>query len=419
MSPDDTGPLVARRSVLSRLYRGETDFDVVGRMRWWFGLSGAAVLISVVSLFTQGLNLGIDFEGGVVWEAEAPEEVSVADVESAVGGFVDEANVQELSNDDGRRVRVQAESQPLEVQNEVISELAELTGTPENEVILTSVGPSWGDEITEKAIRALVIFLGLLLLYITVRFEFRMAVATIVALLHDLVITVGVYSVFQFPVTPATLVAVLTILGFSIYDGVVVFDRVNENTRLVSVTGKLTYRAMVNKSLNEVLMRTINTTITAVIPVLCILAIGSLALGATTLQEFGLALLVGLLAGTYSSILVASPLLVVLKEREPRYRDVAERIETRGAASARRGTKVKPSTGGGTATAVLDAPDEASVGDPDDAGADEGGGDAPRRSGRSKRSGRSSTQGPSSTPSTTTSDGPVQPRARKVKKRRR
>jgi preprotein translocase subunit SecF len=170
-----------------------------------------------------------------------------------------------------------------------------------------------------------------------------MAAATIVALLHDIVVTVGVYSIFQIPVTPATLIAVLTILGFSIYDGVVVFDRVDENTHLVSVSNRLTYRAMVNRSLNEVLMRTVNTTIAAVLPVLSVVVIGSLALGASALQEFGLALLIGLLAGTYSSIFVASPLLVMLKEREPRYREVETRIESREGPTPARCAAARPS----------------------------------------------------------------------------
>lgn len=393
MSADQPqSPVAERRSLragLRRLYDGENDYDILGRSRIWLAVSAVVVVGSIISLATQGLNLGIDFEGGVVWEVEAPDDVSVTDVQDEVDDLVETANVQELTGDRGRVVRIQAEAEATAVQVEVSERLAELTGTTIDDVNLTSIGPSWGEEITEKAMRALVIFLGLLTVYITIRFELRMALATIVALLHDIILTVGVYSIFQIPVTPATLIAVLTILGFSIYDGVVVFDRVNENTHLVSVSNRMTYRAMVNQSLNEVLMRTVNTTITAVLPVLCVVVIGSLALGATALQEFGLALLVGLLAGTYSSIFVASPLLVLAKEREPRYQDLDRRINEREQLASSRRRKVGASS-------------------PHDDGGDEDGGDTSATT--SSRPPRASTR---------SEPGVVQPRARKVKKRRR
>jgi preprotein translocase subunit SecF len=385
------------REGLSRLYHGENHYDILGKSRIWLVVSAVVVAASIVSLATQGLNLGIDFEGGVVWEVEAADDVSIADVEDEVGGLVESANVQELTSDDGRVIRVQAEAEATEVQADVTGRLAELTGASVNDVSLTSIGPSWGDEITEKAIRALVIFLGLLTIYITLRFELRMAGATIVALLHDIVVTVGVYSIFQIPVTPATLIAVLTILGFSIYDGVVVFDRVDENTHLVSVSNRLSYRAMVNRSLNEVLMRTVNTTIAAVLPVLSVVVIGSLLLGASALQDFGLALLVGLLAGTYSSILVASPLLVLLKEREPRYREVEARIENREVADTRKERR----RAGVAAPAVAGEDDDQAA--PDDAAA-------------STNVKATKTKAP---PSSSLDTGTVQPRGRKVKKRRR
>jgi preprotein translocase subunit SecF len=193
---------------------------------------------------------------------------------------------------------------------------------------VNSVGPSWGKEITSKAIRALVVFLVLITIYITIRFEWEMALATLAALLHDILITVGVYSLFGFPVTPATVIAVLTILGYSIYDGIVVFDRVDENAKALASSGRTTYSGMVNESLNEVLMRTLNTSITALIPILSLLVIGSLVLGATTLQEFALALFIGLASGAYSSIFIASPILALLKEREPRWQALRRRLET-------------------------------------------------------------------------------------------
>lgn len=207
--------------------------------------------------------------------------------------------------------------------------IAEVTGGRVDDVNLNSVGPSWGDEISEKALRALVFFLIAITAYITLRFELKMALPTLAALVHDIVVTIGVYSVAGFEVTPATVIAVLTILGYSIYDGIVVFDKVDENTRLVGASGGLTYSAMVNLSLNQVLMRSLNTSITALLPVGSLLVLGSFVLGATSLEDFALALLIGLGAGAYSSIFIASPLLAVLKEREPRYRDVRRRLAAR------------------------------------------------------------------------------------------
>jgi preprotein translocase subunit SecF len=220
------------------------------------------------------------------------------------------------------------------VGGKVSDKLAELTGSKVSQVTVDTVGPSWGREISQKARNALIVFLIAITLYITLRFEFRMAVATLAALVHDLVIVVGIYAVFGFPVTPATVIAILTILGFSIYDGIVVFDRVDENTKLLGKRAKITYSEMANTSLNQVLMRSLNTSITALLPILSVLVIGAGFLGATTLEEFGLALFLGLLSGAYSSIFIATPLLAMLKEREPRYRDLRARVEAQHAAAA-------------------------------------------------------------------------------------
>jgi preprotein translocase subunit SecF len=271
-----------------------------------------AVLIGVGSLLTRDLNLGIDFEGGVVWQVAAGE-ASVGDARDALDEFgLGGATIQELESD------------------EVTAALADLTGSPVDDVNLTSVGPSWGEEISEKALRALIVFLVLVTIYIALRFELKMAIPTLVALVHDVLITLGVYSVTQLEVTPATVIAVLTILGYSIYDGIVVFDKVDENTRLVSSTGGLSYAGMVNVSLNQALMRSLNTTITALLPVASLLIVGAWIMGAMVLQEFAIALLIGLFSGAYSSIFIASPLLAWLKEREPRYRDIKRRVAARG-----------------------------------------------------------------------------------------
>ncbi len=329
------GPVLERRrGILTRLYHGETRIDFVGRAKLWLAISGLVIGAGLVSLVWRGLNLGIDFEGGTVWEVEA-NEASVADARDALeplglGG----AEIQTLSSDEGVRLRVQAEpsddpGEAREEQRAVADALASLAGVPADDVSINAVGPTWGEEISTKALRALVLFLVVVSIYITFRFELKMALATLAALVHDLLVTVGVYSLTGFEVTPATVIAILTILGYSIYDGIVVFDKVDENTRLVTSAGRMTYGDMVNRSLNQTLMRSLNTQITALLPMLSLLVIGALVLGATTLQEFALALLIGQASGAYSSIFIASPMLALLKEREPRYKELRRRLVAR------------------------------------------------------------------------------------------
>jgi preprotein translocase subunit SecF len=196
---------------------------------------------------------------------------------------------------------------------------------------VNDVGPSWGKAVTQKARNALIVFFVLISAYISLRFEWKMAVAALLAVVHDILVTVGVYSISRFEVTPATVVAFLTILGYSMYDTIVVFDKVQENTKGVTAS-RLTYSDTVNLSMNQVLMRSVNTSIVAIMPIVSILVIGAGILGATTLNDFGLALLVGLMTGAYSSIFVASPILAILKEREPRYVNVRQRLTAKGGA---------------------------------------------------------------------------------------
>jgi preprotein translocase subunit SecF len=238
-----------------------------------------------------------------------------------------DAKIQVVGDD---TLRVQAAADDKAETAAVTSKLADLGRTDVSQVNLNEVGPSWGDEITNKARRALIIFLFAISLYISLRFEWKMAVATMAAMFHDILVTVGVYSISGFEVTPATVIAGLTILGYSIYDGIVVFDKVDENTRGLAASGRMTYGEMVNLSLNQVLMRSLNTSITALLPILSLLIVGGFILGATTLQDFALALLIGLTASAYSSIFIASPLLALLKEREPRYAGIKERVLARG-----------------------------------------------------------------------------------------
>ena len=325
-----TDPVVERRSIFTRLYHGETKIQFVRRLPRWAALSAVVILLGLLSLWQRGLNLGIDFEGGVVWEVPAGD-VSVTEAQDALSdNGLSGLTIQTLTSEEGVRLRVEAE--PLDDAEEVqavTQELAELTGSDIEDVNLNAVGPSWGEEISRKAIRALAFFLVAITIYITLRFELRMAIPTLVALIHDVLVTIGVYSIAGFEVTPATVIAILTILGFSIYDGIVVFDKVDENTKLVGTATGMTYSDMIDLSLNQVLMRSLNTSITALLPVASLLILGSYILGATTLQEFALALLIGLFSGAYSSLFIASPLLAVLKEREPRYRDIRHKLEGR------------------------------------------------------------------------------------------
>ena len=320
----------SRRSLPGRLYHGETNVDFVGRRRLWFTISAVAVVLSLAGLFGKGLNLGIDFEGGTVWVVPAGD-ASVGDVRDAVGEFgLAGATIQTLESDDGTSIRIEAEPTTAATSDDVSAAVAEASGSTFDDVEITSVGPSWGDEISAKALRALVVFLFAVTIYIALRFELKMAIPTLVALIHDVIITVGVYAWAGLEVTPATVVAVLTILGYSIYDGIVVFDKVDENARLVSSTGGMSYAGMVNVSLNQALMRSLNTTITALLPVGSLLIVGSWMMGAATLEEFAVALLIGLFSGAYSSLFLASPLLAVLKEREPRFREIRNRVAARG-----------------------------------------------------------------------------------------
>jgi preprotein translocase subunit SecF len=317
-------------SIWHRLYNGETDLNFIGRWRTWFVLSGIVLLIGIGSLFAQGLNLGIEFEGGVSWQVPVGS-ASVDSMRSAVeGAGVKGATVQTVGAGSSERLRIKAEAKTTAEQKKIAGVIAKAAGVKVNDVAQQDVSKSWGDQITKKAQRALLIFLVLVSLYIAFRFEWKMALATLIALVHDILITVGIYSVFKFEVTPATVIAILTILGYSIYDGIVVFDRVDENAKALAVSGGSTYSVMVNDSMNQVLMRTLNTSITALLPIISLLVLGSLILGATTLEEFALALFIGLASGAYSSIFIASPTLALLKEREEKWANVRKRLEARG-----------------------------------------------------------------------------------------
>jgi preprotein translocase subunit SecF len=317
-----------RGGLAHRLYHGETSYDFIGRARLWFIISAAVIVIGLASLFTRGLNFGIDFKGGSAWDLPS-NGVSVADARSELQSIgLGDSKIQILG---GNTLHVQAEPQKQETIDKVTDRLAKLAKVPTAQVSVNSIGPSWGGAVTRKAERALVFFFIAIAIYISFRFEWKMAVAALSAVVHDILVTVGIYSLSGFAVTPATVIAFLTILGYSLYDTIVVFDKVEENTRGLAASGRLTYGETVNLSMNQVLMRSLNTSLVAILPIVSVLVIGVYGLGATTLEDFGLALLIGLLTGAYSSIFIASPILAILKEREPRYSSIRQRIESKGA----------------------------------------------------------------------------------------
>lgn len=312
---------------MSRINRGQTSIDF---LVWWkrgLAISVVLVIVSIVSLSTRGLNLGIDFEGGVSWEVQAPG-VSVEEARSGLESVGEaQAKIQVVGSD---ILRVQGPESTAEHTAEVRQKLAEIAGAETSDVSVSTVGASWGADVTASAVRALVFFAIAILIYLSVRLEWRMAVAAVLAVVHDVLISVGVYSVFQFEVSPGTVIAFLTILGYSIYDTIVVDDKIKENERLVGQSGRMTYGQMTSLSMNEVLLRSINTTVSSLLPVLSLLIVGAFLMGAVTLQEFSVALTVGLIAGAYSSVFVAAPVLVALKEREPKYKVIRERLESQG-----------------------------------------------------------------------------------------
>ena len=283
-------------------------------------------MIAIAGFALRGLNLGIEFEGGLGLQAPNPAGAEVSEIRAALSEVgVDDATIQEL--DDGASVRITTKELDDATLNAAVDAVAEVTGSDRNDISIEAVGPSFGALVAQRALTALAVFLGAVVLFISWRLEFKMALAGIAALVHDLIITVGVYALTGFPVTPATVVAILVILGYSLYDTVVVFDKVEELIEIEAEqkNSKKTITDIVNQSMNSVLARSLATSITSLLPVGSILFVGSFVLGAPTLRDCALALFVGIAAGTYSSIFVAAPLLATWKRREEHWADKAER----------------------------------------------------------------------------------------------
>ncbi len=308
-------------SLAGRLYRGETTFDFMSQRKRWFTVSAVVLAISLFSLIVRGLDGSVDFTGGTIVEAENSGGADIGAVRDALAGIGQEGARVQLTG--GGSIIVQTEALGAAEQDTLVETVAAVGGVTPDETNVDAVGPTFGAEITRRAIQALVIFLIVVALFITWRFEWKMALGALAALFHDLIITAGIYSVVGFEVTPATIIAILTILGYSLYDTVVVFDKITENVN--DLNTRNTFSEIANLSMNQVLMRSINTSLTTLLPIGSLLFVGSFLLGATTLREFALALFIGVAAGTYSSIFIATPLLTMWKETEPEWQRMQRR----------------------------------------------------------------------------------------------
>ncbi len=315
-----------------RLYRGETSIEFIGNRRRWYAISAFFILLSIAALTLQGLHLGIEFKGGSSFTV-TKQSASIEDARAAVEavGIPGEIIVQNVGTD---KVRVQTGALDILQNNAVQDALAAKFSVSVESIDTQIVGPSWGKEITRKALYGLIGFLICVMLYLAMAFEPKMAVAAIVAVIHDVFITVGIYALVGFDVTPATVIGFLTILGYSLYDTVVVFDKIRENTRMITSSSKSTYSQAVNLAVNQTIVRSFNTSIIALLPVGSILFVGAGLLGAGTLKDLSLALFIGLAVGTYSSVFIAPPVLAQLREKEPAMIALAKRVNGRSAAPA-------------------------------------------------------------------------------------
>jgi len=317
-----------------RLYNGEAGFDVVGNSKLIYRITAVVLALCLLSIVFRGFNFGIDFEGGnsfrlpgseqQLGEVRAAAEDAGADVATAqvVGGDTLLLRTGTLDNDTERAV---------------VDAVAGAAGVEASDVSPESVSAEWGSDITDQALIALAVFLVAVVIFLALRFQPKMAIGAMAALLHDIIVTAGVYSLIGFEVTPSTVIGFLTILGFSLYDTVVVFDKVDENVKDLDRTASMTWSEAANLAVNQTLMRSINTTVIALLPVAGLLFVGAGLLGVGTLKDLALVLFVGLAAGAYSSIVLATPIVADLKEREPEVQALRRRVQARRSSAARQG----------------------------------------------------------------------------------
>jgi preprotein translocase subunit SecF len=303
------------------------EFHIIQQRRRWAIVSGVVIAISLLGLFWRGLNYSIDFTGGTLIEYRLATAASVEEIREVLESdpYARESAEVQIAGTDRVSIRTTALTDlSAEERTRLFDALAEQAGITADDISAQVVGPTWGEQISRQALIGLLIVLLAITLYITLRFEWKMALGAMVAMLHDVIITAGVYALTGREVSPPTVIAILTILGFSLYDTVVIYDKVKENVESTAALGKDTYEGVANASMNQVLMRSVNTSLVVVLPILSLLLFGG-----DTLKDFAFAMLVGVMTGAYSSIFVATPILVVLKEREPRYQQLRARLEGR------------------------------------------------------------------------------------------
>ena len=332
---------MAKSGLASRLYRGEADLNIVGRRKLWFGVAAALVLVAVLSFAVRGFSLGIEFAGGNSFQVPASvgtldgTEAKVNDALKTAGGGAEVVTAQKVGGAGGDFYEMRTTQLSPEQANAVKGEIARTFSIQPSQISGDQVSEAWGAQVTERALLGLLIFIAVVSIYLILRFEWRMAVAAISSLFMNLVLTAGIYSLVGFEVTPSTIIGFLTILGFALYDVVVVFDKVQENTRGITANNNLTYGEAANLALNQSLMRSLNTSVVALLPVGGLLFIGAGLLGAGTLKDLGLVLFVGMAVAFLTSILLATPLLVLLKNQDPRINAHNKRVLARRGAIAR------------------------------------------------------------------------------------
>jgi len=325
------------------LYTGRRSYDIVGRRKVWYTISVVLVVISAVLLFTPGLNPGIEFRGGSEFTVSNPDstdqQLAIETVQSVAPG-----ESPRVSTVGGSSLRIQTSELSNDQVTQVAGALQEAFGVTQDEITSSYIGPTWGQDVSRKAVTGIVVFLLFVTVVMTIYFRnWRMAVAALVALFHDLIITVGIYAGVGWEVTPATVIGFLTILGYSIYDTVVVFDKVRENTADTLQQSRFTYAEEANLAVNQTLVRSINTSVVALLPVAAILFVGAFILGAGTLRDIALALFVGMLVGTFSSIFLATPLEVTLRDREPKLAEHTRKVlQARAAGTSAEGGEGEP-----------------------------------------------------------------------------
>ncbi len=371
--------------VLGRLYRGENNVNFIGNRKRWYLASAVLILVCLLSIGLRGFNFGIEFAGGSQFQLPKQSSVSLEDARSTVeDAGIEVASSQEAGSGAQASYVIRTAELNESQERKVRAALSEQFDVDAEDIAISQVSSSWGGDVTRKALIGLLVFLVVVAAYLWIRFERKMALAALLALLHDLALTAGVYSIIGFEVTPGTVVGMLTILGYSLYDTVVVFDKVDENTRGLLGGSRMTYGEAANLAVNQTLMRSINTSLIGLLPVAGLLFVGAGLLGVGTLKDLALVLFVGMLTGAYSSLFLATPWLVDLKRMEPRYSMHEQRVIAKRAGTA----PVKPSKAAkGTSAPAADEPDDEDELEPTPAGATAGTRGAEALAGASPRPG--------------------------------